>query len=107
MATRSLDPGERRSGETLLRQIMPGARLEGVTFRIAELTLCFLHARADEAKGLPAHVWLTAVCDAGVFDDPAASRRAERRRRPPKGSPTASSGAGQESSAPPLGHAFA
>lgn len=76
MVTRSLDPGERRSGEGVLRLILPGAKLESVTFRIAELTLCFVNPDADEAQGLPTYVWLTTVSDARVLDSAAASRRA-------------------------------
>ena len=73
---RRVDPGERLSGETVLRLILHGAQLESVTFRSTELTLCFFSPEADEAQGLPAYVWLSTVSDTRVRDGSAASRQA-------------------------------
>jgi hypothetical protein len=74
--TRTVDPGEKRTAETVLRAILPGARLEAVTFRDSLLTLGFFNAAAEGATDRPAYVWLGTISDAQVVAEGAASAAA-------------------------------
>ena len=70
---RTVDPGERTSAERVLRSILPGGRLETVTFRDSLLTIGFFNAAAEGAADRPAYVWLGTISDAQVVVDGAAS----------------------------------
>lgn len=70
--TSEVDPGERRSAETVLRTLLRGALLESVTFRKTVLTLGFFHPEAEGREDHPTYVWLITVGGAAITDDPSA-----------------------------------
>lgn len=77
--TREVDPGERRSAETVLRIILRGVQLESVTFRSTVLTLGFFNPGAEDREDRPAYVWLTTIGGAAITDDPSALTSGEDR----------------------------
>ena len=75
--TREVDPGERRSADTVLRTILRGAQLESVTFRSTVLTLGFFHPEAEGREDHPTYVWLTTIAAAGIANDPSVTAPVE------------------------------
>lgn len=67
-----VDPGERRSAQTVLQTILRGAQLESVTFRSSLLTLGFFNPGAEGREDRPSYVWLTTIGGAMIAGDPSA-----------------------------------
>lgn len=79
--TGEVDPGERRSAETVLDTLLRGAKLESVTFRSSLLTLGFFNPDAEGREDRPSYVWLTTIGGAAIADDPSAPASGDDRGR--------------------------
>lgn len=72
-AARTVDPGEQRTANGVLSAILPGARLEAVTFRSRLLTMGFFNDAAAGSPDRPAYVWVGTIA-AAVLAEAGAGR---------------------------------